>query len=150
MPGEVNWSGRRDSNSRPLAPHASALPGCATSRLWTAHAKQPRDQLQSRIARAQKRCWFLVSKPLSYARKRAQLCPSSQLVPSPHATSTCPSGVHHEEPRTQGVVAKATFNGAFAWSAGPSHAEITTESAIKPGDTPIESGCRRQSVHPTA
>src|ERR1017187_978480 len=27
------WSGRRDSNSRPLAPHASALPGCATSRL---------------------------------------------------------------------------------------------------------------------
>src|SRR5690554_3829523 len=27
-----NWSGRRDSNSRPLAPHASALPGCATPR----------------------------------------------------------------------------------------------------------------------
>ena len=27
------WSGRRDSNSRPLAPHASALPGCATPRL---------------------------------------------------------------------------------------------------------------------
>ena len=26
------WSGRRDSNSRPLAPHASALPGCATPR----------------------------------------------------------------------------------------------------------------------
>jgi len=26
------WSGWRDSNSRPLAPHASALPGCATSR----------------------------------------------------------------------------------------------------------------------
>ena len=25
-------SGWRDSNSRPLAPHASALPGCATSR----------------------------------------------------------------------------------------------------------------------
>ena len=27
------WSGRRDSNSRPLAPHASALPGCATPRV---------------------------------------------------------------------------------------------------------------------
>ena len=26
------WSGRRDLNSGPLAPHASALPGCATSR----------------------------------------------------------------------------------------------------------------------
>src|ERR1035441_3447496 len=29
------WSGRRDSNSRPLAPHASALPGCAASRTLT-------------------------------------------------------------------------------------------------------------------
>jgi uncharacterized protein YcfJ len=28
----ILWSGRRDSNSRPLAPHASALPGCATPR----------------------------------------------------------------------------------------------------------------------
>ncbi len=27
-----DWSGREDSNLRPLAPHASALPGCATSR----------------------------------------------------------------------------------------------------------------------
>ena len=26
------WSGRRDSNSRPLQPHCSALPGCATPR----------------------------------------------------------------------------------------------------------------------
>ena len=26
------WSGRRDSNPRPLEPHSSALPGCATSR----------------------------------------------------------------------------------------------------------------------
>ncbi len=26
------WSGREDSNLRPLAPHASALPGCATPR----------------------------------------------------------------------------------------------------------------------
>ena len=31
--GEPPWkSGRQDSNLRPLAPHASALPGCATSR----------------------------------------------------------------------------------------------------------------------
>ena len=28
----VNWSGRSDSNTRPLAPHASTLPGCATPR----------------------------------------------------------------------------------------------------------------------
>src|SRR5688572_31126314 len=28
----LDWSGRRDLNSGPLAPHASALPGCATSR----------------------------------------------------------------------------------------------------------------------
>lgn len=27
------WSGRSDSNTRPLAPHASALPDCATPRL---------------------------------------------------------------------------------------------------------------------
>ena len=26
------WSGRLDLNQRPLAPHASALPGCATPR----------------------------------------------------------------------------------------------------------------------
>ena len=31
------WSGREDSNLRPLAPHANALPGCATSRI----IKQP-------------------------------------------------------------------------------------------------------------
>ena len=28
-----NWSGWRDSNSRPTAPKAVALPGCATPRL---------------------------------------------------------------------------------------------------------------------
>lgn len=27
-----NWSGRKDLNLRPLAPHASTLPGCATPR----------------------------------------------------------------------------------------------------------------------
>src|SRR6185295_16513068 len=29
----MNWSGRLDSNQRPHAPQACALPGCATSRL---------------------------------------------------------------------------------------------------------------------
>ena len=29
---EVRWSGRRDSNPRPSAPKADALPGCATPR----------------------------------------------------------------------------------------------------------------------
>ena len=29
-----SWSGRPDLNGRPLAPHASALPGCATPRSW--------------------------------------------------------------------------------------------------------------------
>jgi hypothetical protein len=28
----IHWSGRSDSNTRPLAPHASTLPGCATPR----------------------------------------------------------------------------------------------------------------------
>src|SRR5881628_303406 len=28
----ICWSGRRDSNSRPPAPHAGTLPGCATPR----------------------------------------------------------------------------------------------------------------------
>lgn len=31
---EINWSGRTDLNGRPLAPQASALPGCATPRLF--------------------------------------------------------------------------------------------------------------------
>ena len=30
--GGWKWSGREDLNLRPLAPHASALPGCATPR----------------------------------------------------------------------------------------------------------------------
>ena len=29
---KLNWSGRQDLNLRPLAPHASALPNCATPR----------------------------------------------------------------------------------------------------------------------
>ena len=30
--GEAKWSGRQDSNLRPSAPKADALPGCATPR----------------------------------------------------------------------------------------------------------------------
>jgi hypothetical protein len=32
FPMKFEWSGRRDSNSRPSAPKADALPGCATPR----------------------------------------------------------------------------------------------------------------------
>ena len=35
-------SGRQDSNLRPLAPHASALPGCATSRKPTGRMRNGR------------------------------------------------------------------------------------------------------------
>src|SRR5271170_5767609 len=36
------WSGWRDSNSRPLAPHASALPGYATARTSERSARPAR------------------------------------------------------------------------------------------------------------
>ena len=36
MRSTQEWSGRRDSNPRPLEPHSSTLPGCATSRPETA------------------------------------------------------------------------------------------------------------------
>src|SRR3972149_7166827 len=38
--GFKTWSGRADLNRPPLAPRASALPGCATSRLYE-HSKLP-------------------------------------------------------------------------------------------------------------
>src|SRR3972149_12274648 len=38
--GFKTWSGRPDLNRRPLAPKASALPGCATSRRYE-HRKLP-------------------------------------------------------------------------------------------------------------
>ena len=37
-------SGRRDSNPRPLEPHSSALPSCATARLFLRTAKMPRSE----------------------------------------------------------------------------------------------------------
>src|SRR6516164_11700739 len=44
------WSGWRDSNSRPLAPHASALPGCATSRSKTDAKSNTRLVYRARVA----------------------------------------------------------------------------------------------------
>jgi hypothetical protein len=51
---EIYWSGRQDSNLRPLDPQSSALPGCATPRqfgwfnvsLWSS---QPSDQARSSL-----------------------------------------------------------------------------------------------------
>ena len=37
----LKWSGRLDLNQRPLAPHASALPGCATPRPSPAQLTDP-------------------------------------------------------------------------------------------------------------
>ena len=34
------WSGRRDSNSRPLVPETSALPNCATPRLGVTYCNK--------------------------------------------------------------------------------------------------------------
>ncbi len=49
---EEKWSGWRDSNSRPLAPHASALPGYATARIDTSETGEGlRLQARRRSAR---------------------------------------------------------------------------------------------------
>ena len=45
------WSGRRDSNSRPLAPHASALPGCATPRRKQDYMRCPCPPFRAAAAR---------------------------------------------------------------------------------------------------
>ena len=43
MRSERESSGGLDSNQRPLAPHANALPGCATTRIyfWSANVLLP-------------------------------------------------------------------------------------------------------------
>ena len=41
------WSGRRDSNTRPSAPKADALPGCATPRPRSVHTRWALDQQYS-------------------------------------------------------------------------------------------------------
>src|SRR3989304_9521343 len=45
---EKIWSGRPDLNRRPLAPKASALPGCATSRLYE-HSTLPEHSAGSQL-----------------------------------------------------------------------------------------------------
>lgn len=54
--GEKGWSDRRDLNPRPPAPEADALPGCATVRRWC-----PRRELNSRPTDYES-----VALPLSY------------------------------------------------------------------------------------
>src|ERR1700690_878033 len=56
------WSGRRDLNSRPLAPQASALPGCATSR-WNP------------LPRLTTTAWGLTFKFYTTRQPRARTCP---------------------------------------------------------------------------
>ncbi len=41
-----NWSGREDLNLRPHAPHACALPGCATPRFEVVHHTERSIRLQ--------------------------------------------------------------------------------------------------------
>ena len=43
------WSGRKDSNLRPLEPHSSALPGCATPRLVPSLPAGPKDTTKPRL-----------------------------------------------------------------------------------------------------
>ena len=50
----VFWSAWRDSNSRPLAPHASALPGCATRRQAADYSPRAAAALRQRSVRGRK------------------------------------------------------------------------------------------------
>ena len=42
-----NWSGREDLNLRPPAPHAGALPGCATPRIRHAGCRVKVDHINA-------------------------------------------------------------------------------------------------------
>src|SRR5690606_18778091 len=50
---ERNWSGRRDLNSRPPAPHAGTLPGCATPRCFNSTPRCCRRPRQSGLQHLQ-------------------------------------------------------------------------------------------------
>src|ERR1041385_8024693 len=69
------WSGRRDSNSRPHAPQACALPGCATSRLPELVSCQRTNV--KRLLRASLR--FLLEQRQQFAQFRRQLFQSLSL-----------------------------------------------------------------------
>jgi hypothetical protein len=49
--GRFAISGRRDSNPRPLEPHSSALPSCATARFFLRTAKMPRSEAFATLKR---------------------------------------------------------------------------------------------------
>ncbi len=57
----VSWSGREDSNLRPLAPHASTLPGCATPRR------------AANYSRAARFCHMVMTKVLIHLRHATRL-----------------------------------------------------------------------------
>ena len=48
---KVKWSGQRDSNPRPSAPKADALPGCAMPRLFNSPASTGRGMIRSPLYR---------------------------------------------------------------------------------------------------
>src|ERR1019366_6272089 len=52
----LNWSGRRDSNSRPSAPKADALPGCATPRLFSLYLERGFSSPRQIVEETQTQC----------------------------------------------------------------------------------------------
>src|SRR4026207_91881 len=68
------WSGRLDSNQRPPAPKAGALPGCATPRLSGRTNHYPTDPPRSDgKAGSQKRGQFLVLPTIAPVRRRVHI-----------------------------------------------------------------------------
>ena len=66
------WSGRLDSNQRPPAPKAGALPGCATPRLSCERSRRPRRSALA-WAHALRRSYHPGAKPAFNDR----MCPSA-------------------------------------------------------------------------
>ena len=65
----ILWSGRRDSNSRPPAPHASALPGCATPRRANNYSRDgPRGYIRVRRINADAHDFAPIPQAFRHAR----------------------------------------------------------------------------------
>ena len=97
--GRASESGRADLNGRPLAPQASALPGCATPRRWRrllgarparSQGERQRDAVESRAAATPSAgCQFAAARPAivcqhlddSHARLVAQVSISPRHAP---------------------------------------------------------------------
>src|SRR5271163_266744 len=62
----LEWSGRRDSNPRPSAPKADALPGCATPRSFDCIAAN------GLLKRAPKALSQVMEEPIEYPREHQQ------------------------------------------------------------------------------